>query len=159
MAKGVAQMEQNALLSDVDIKTVTLKQLVSFIEEMKKEYPVAIRVLAKRLLENELGVKNEPIETDFQILNDDRIIESLHHLESDMKGQAKNESIGIFVLSLNSTFGFGKKRILRLWGEAKDMFDGHSPTVDELIKWCDKRGIDYDDTFGIQAAKKDIPID
>lgn len=142
-----------ASLSDVDPKNVTLKELVDFIEAMRIEFPIAIRILAKRLMKSE----TKPLETDYPgAINDAKIIEALHKLEGAMQNIAQKEVAATVVLSLHSTFGFGRKRVLRLWGQASEMVGGKAPTVDELVKWCEARSIDYDEVFGNAAYTKEI---
>lgn len=145
-------MDNKANLNDVDASSVTLIELVNFIDRLRDQFPVAIRVLTKRLISQEYGMQPEHF-GDMIKLDEDKIIESLGLLRNDMNRQAKNESNTILVLSLHSTFGFGKKRILRLWGQAADQFGGRSPSVEELVAWCEKRGIEYDQEFGIGSDK------
>lgn len=143
---------KTASLHDVDIKSVTLKQLVDFIESMRSEYPIAIRVLAKRLLAQEYGIVDPSDLTEAYPFDDAKVIESLVHLKDDISDQAKGEAATAFVLSLHSTFGFGRKRVLRLWDEAMALSNGDAPpSVDDLVKWCERRGIDYDEVFGYQT--------
>lgn len=146
-------MNDKPNLNDVDASSVTLKELVGFIDRLHAEFPVAIRVLTKRLIRQEYGMN--PVHFgDAQQLDEDKIIDTFGYLKNDIKRQANNDSQAIFVLSLHSTFGFGKKRMLRLWGQASNIRGGKSPTVEELVEWCQKRGIEYDEEFGLGSSNK-----
>lgn len=140
-------------LNDIDAASVSLKELVGFIERLKVEHPIAVRVLAKRLMKEEydgiLQNIGREVAVDSEMPYRDKIMESFEQLTGDVQRQTRNETQAVIVLSLHSTFGFGRKRMLRLWGQAQEQFGGNSPTVEQLIDWCNRRGIDYDTEFGI----------
>lgn len=141
-------MERKAMLSEVDVKQVSLPELVKFIEEMREEFPVAVKVLAKKLFAQEYGVSPKEIEAfDTQFINSKEIIDSIHSLEGEMQ----HKMVGTMVLSLHDTFGFGKVRILRLWGKAQETIGSGNLSAEGLANWCEARGIDYDKTFGVQS--------
>lgn len=138
-------------LRDVDIKNVSLKELVEFMEAMKEEFPVAVKILTKRLLTNDTG----PVQMTDAIphYNDDeRIIGSMMLLKDDIAAKEQGKASAKFVLGLHEHFGFGKIRMMRIMEQAPI---GPNRTVNELIEWCEKRGIDYDATFGYNPSSKD----
>ncbi len=144
--------KRTASLSNVDPASVTLKELVDFIDEISVVFPVAIRVLAKRLIGR--PAMNHDSDYFQQQFNDEEIISSLRKLESEMQNIAQKEVAATVVLSLHSTFGFGRKRILRLWDQARDEIESKVMTVENLVRWCDARGIDYDEIFSSTSQKR-----
>lgn len=137
-------------LNEVDITEVTLPELVRFMEALRQEFPIAVRIIAKKLFEQEYGISkpaSEPLET-FDVsqgIDESQVLEGFRLL----KDEFHTEMAGVMILSLHKGFGFGRTRVLRLWEGAQAML-GSTDTVpaEELAKWCEARGIDYEKEFG-----------
>lgn len=137
-------------LRDVDLKSVTLVELFEFIEAMRNEFPAAVRVLEKKLgVIKTAGPTEYPIE---QELDDEKIIASLELLKGSIGQQAVGEVSSRFVLGMHKEFGFGRIRMLRAFMSQTD--DDKVPTAEDLEKWCQSRGIDYNEVFAY-GSKED----
>lgn len=141
----------NVTLKDVDLQSVTLKELIEFIDALRVEFPTAIRVLEKKLS----GAKNQPaVQTDYmQELDDEKIIASLELLKGAIGQQAAGEVSSRFVLGLHREFKFGKIRMLRAFMQQASS-DGATPSPDDLVNWCKARGIDYDEVFAYDPKNR-----